>query len=110
MLNTARRKWRLSESRGSTSGGMQPDANEGLREILFRLAYKQLAEGEWRRLAHHWAFTGEQIKAIEHQYTGMRCLESLMRPPCCLTLTSRHWTLLMCTAKINIISSYLYNI
>ncbi|XP_023717980.1 ankyrin repeat and death domain-containing protein 1A isoform X3 [Cryptotermes secundus] len=70
VLNTARRKWRLSESRGSTSGTMQPDANEGLREILFRLAYKQLAEGEWRRLAHHWAFTGEQIKAIEHQYTG----------------------------------------
>lgn len=69
---------------------MQPDANEGLREILFRLAYKQLAEGEWKRLAHHWAFTGEQIKAIEHQYTGMRWLESFDDVVICLTLASYH--------------------
>ncbi|GFG39759.1 hypothetical protein Cfor_08783 [Coptotermes formosanus] len=70
MLNTARRKWRLSESRGSTAGTMHPDANERVRSLLFWVAYKQLAEGEWKRLAHHWAFTGEQVKAIEHQYTG----------------------------------------
>lgn len=44
--------------------------NERLREILFKLAYKQLTPGEWKRLAHFWAFTEEQIRAIEHQYTG----------------------------------------
>jgi hypothetical protein len=49
---------------------MHPDANERVRSLLFWVAYKQLAEGEWKRLAHHWAFTGEQVKAIEHQYTG----------------------------------------
>ncbi|XP_021936633.1 ankyrin repeat and death domain-containing protein 1A-like isoform X4 [Zootermopsis nevadensis] len=70
VLNTARRKWRHSESRGSTSGTTQHDANERLRELLFRVAYKQLADGDWKNLAHHWAFTAEQIRAIEHQYTG----------------------------------------
>jgi hypothetical protein len=65
---------------------MQSDANERLRELLFRVAYKQLAEGEWKRLAHHWAFTGEQIKAIEHQYTGMWWLESFDAVAICLTL------------------------
>ena len=70
VLNTARRKWRLSESRGSTAG-IQHESNERLRELLFRVAYKQLAQGEWKRLAHHWAFTEDQIKAIEHQYTGI---------------------------------------
>jgi hypothetical protein len=53
---------------------MHPDANERVRSLLFWLAYKQLSEGEWKRLAHHWAFTGEQVKAIEHQYTGKRRL------------------------------------
>ncbi|KAJ4451666.1 hypothetical protein ANN_03136 [Periplaneta americana] len=87
VLNTARRKWRLSESRGSTAGTMQHDGNERLRELLFRVAYKQLAQGEWKRLAHHWAFTEEQIKAIEHQYTagiqnahpGLECMSSILR-------------------------------
>jgi hypothetical protein len=51
---------------------MQHDTNEHVRELLFRVAYKQLAEGDWKRLAHHWAFTAEQIRAIEHQYTGKR--------------------------------------
>ncbi|XP_063226202.1 ankyrin repeat and death domain-containing protein 1A-like isoform X2 [Bacillus rossius redtenbacheri] len=47
-----------------------PDTNVRLRQLLWRLAYKHLADGEWKRLAHHWAFTDEQIHAIEHQYTG----------------------------------------
>jgi hypothetical protein len=38
------------------------------------LAYKQLAPGDWKKLASHWAFTPEQIKAIEHQYTGKSAL------------------------------------
>ncbi|XP_068911669.1 ankyrin repeat and death domain-containing protein 1A-like isoform X1 [Tenebrio molitor] len=63
-LSTARSKWRSSkdDSRGRD--------NERLREILYKVAYKQLGPGEWKMLAHHWAFTEEQIKAIEHQYNG----------------------------------------
>jgi hypothetical protein len=38
--------------------------------ILRKLAHKQLSPGEWKKLAHLWAFTDEQIKAIEHQYIG----------------------------------------
>lgn len=65
VLNTSRLKLR-----GSKDEGVRPWENERLREVLFKLAYKQLGPGEWKRLAHHWAFTEEQIRAIEHQYTG----------------------------------------
>ncbi|XP_049791659.1 ankyrin repeat and death domain-containing protein 1A-like isoform X4 [Schistocerca nitens] len=58
-----RRRWQLSREEAATG-------NERLRAVLWKVAYKQLAPGEWKRLAHHWAFTDEQIKAIEHQYTG----------------------------------------
>ncbi|XP_060527364.1 ankyrin repeat and death domain-containing protein 1A-like isoform X3 [Cylas formicarius] len=44
--------------------------NERLKEILYKLAYKHLSHGEWKRLATYWAFTEDQIKAIEHQYNG----------------------------------------
>lgn len=65
VLYTARRKLRMSrdEGKGSENG-------EKVRQILYKLAYKQLQPEEWKRLAYHWAFTEEQIKAIEHQYTG----------------------------------------
>lgn len=66
VLSTARRKWRLSKDEG------KPKESERLREVLYKLAYKQLGPGEWKRLAQHWAFTEEQIRAIEHQYTGWR--------------------------------------
>ncbi|ENN72374.1 hypothetical protein YQE_11009, partial [Dendroctonus ponderosae] len=29
---------------------------ERLKEILYKLAYKHLGHGEWKRLAHHWAY------------------------------------------------------
>ncbi|KAL1117602.1 hypothetical protein AAG570_003917 [Ranatra chinensis] len=41
-----------------------------VRELVRRLAYQQLGPGHWKQLATHWAFTNEQVKAIEHQYTG----------------------------------------
>lgn len=66
VLNTARIKLRSSKE----EEGRRWDS-ERLREILFKLAYKQLGPGEWKRLANHWAFTEEQIRAIEHQYTGI---------------------------------------
>ena len=43
---------------------------ELMKEILWRLATKQLRSGEWKKLAHHWGFTENHVKAIEHQYTG----------------------------------------
>lgn len=46
------------------------DCNEKLRSLLYRVAHKHLGPGDWKRLAMHWAFTDEQIHAIEHQYTG----------------------------------------
>lgn len=58
------RKWRLSRDEGRS--------HERVRELLYKVAYKHLGQGEWKRLAYHWNFTEDQIKAIEHQYTGKR--------------------------------------
>lgn len=44
--------------------------SETLKEVLWKLAHRQLGPEQWKELAKHWAFTSEQIKAIEHQYTG----------------------------------------
>ncbi|XP_064647634.1 ankyrin repeat and death domain-containing protein 1A-like isoform X2 [Lineus longissimus] len=44
--------------------------SETMKSVLYRLASKQLKPGEWRKLAHHWNFSEEHIKAIQHQYTG----------------------------------------
>ncbi|XP_018577146.1 ankyrin repeat and death domain-containing protein 1A-like [Anoplophora glabripennis] len=57
------RKWRTN----SKDDGKGKES-ERLREVLYKLAYKHLSHGEWKRLASHWAFTEDQIKAIEHQY------------------------------------------
>ena len=43
-----------------------------MKEVLWRLATKELRSGEWRKLAHHWGFSDAHIKAIEHQYTGIQ--------------------------------------
>ncbi|KAI4458891.1 ankyrin repeat and death domain-containing protein [Holotrichia oblita] len=64
VLNTSRRRWKNNKDE------VKSKESERFREVLYKLAYKQLAPGEWKRLAHHWAFTEEQIRAIEHQYTG----------------------------------------
>lgn len=61
----ARRKWRVTQE-----GGGSWEGQDRFRHVLSKLAHKQLDPGDWRRLAHHWAFTEEQIKAIEHQYSG----------------------------------------
>ncbi|XP_065215525.1 ankyrin repeat and death domain-containing protein 1A-like isoform X3 [Planococcus citri] len=46
--------------------------NERFLEVLWKLSHKYLEPGEWKKLAYRWNFTAEQIKAIEHQYTGKR--------------------------------------
>ncbi|XP_047238255.1 ankyrin repeat and death domain-containing protein 1A [Girardinichthys multiradiatus] len=41
-----------------------------LRSTAWRLAYELLKPGDWKRLAENWAFTKEQVSAIEDQWTG----------------------------------------
>lgn len=57
------------------SGITSWDGQERFRQVLWKLAYKQLEPSDWKRLAYHWAFTDEQIRAIEHQYTGTPLLD-----------------------------------
>ncbi|CAG2117106.1 unnamed protein product [Medioppia subpectinata] len=40
------------------------------KKILWNLSRNHLEMNDWKRLARLWSFTEEQIKAIEHQYTG----------------------------------------
>ena len=54
----------------STLKRSQHDCSQTMREILWKLAYKHLKSNDWRRLATHWKFTDDHIRAIEHQYTG----------------------------------------
>ncbi|XP_030592732.1 ankyrin repeat and death domain-containing protein 1A [Archocentrus centrarchus] len=41
-----------------------------LYSMAWRLAYKLLKPGDWKKLAKHWGFTQEQVSAIEEQWTG----------------------------------------
>lgn len=41
-----------------------------MKDILWKLATKQLKPGDWKKLAVHWKFTAEHIRCMEHQYTG----------------------------------------
>ncbi|KAK9308975.1 hypothetical protein QLX08_001178 [Tetragonisca angustula] len=68
-LTPARRRWREG-SRGGSISSNNGALSEYIRSILWKLAYKQLGPEDWKKLALHWAFTYDQIQAIEHQYTG----------------------------------------
>ncbi|XP_047371364.1 ankyrin repeat and death domain-containing protein 1A-like isoform X4 [Vespa velutina] len=67
-LTPARRRWREG-SRGGSMCSNNSALTEPVRSVLWKLAYKQLGPEDWKKLALHWAFSHEQIKAIEHQYT-----------------------------------------
>ncbi|PBC28819.1 Ankyrin repeat and death domain-containing protein [Apis cerana cerana] len=69
-LTPARRRWREG-SRGESISSNNSVLSEHIRSILWKLAYKQLGPEDWKKLALHWAFTNDQIRAIEHQYTGL---------------------------------------
>ncbi|XP_075210375.1 uncharacterized protein LOC142317714 [Lycorma delicatula] len=64
-LNTTRRRRRLKHDDSTARSN-----DFKLKKLLWKLAYKKLDNGDWKKLALHWAFTDDQIKAIEHQYTG----------------------------------------
>ncbi|XP_043597879.1 ankyrin repeat and death domain-containing protein 1A-like isoform X1 [Bombus pyrosoma] len=68
-LTPARRRWREG-SRGGSITSNNGAFSEHIRSILWKLAYKQLGPEDWKKLALHWAFTNDQIRAIEHQYTA----------------------------------------
>ncbi|KAG6801665.1 ankyrin repeat and death domain-containing protein 1A isoform X1 [Apis mellifera caucasica] len=68
-LTPARRRWREG-SRGESISSNGSVLSEHIRSILWKLAYKQLGPEDWKKLALHWAFTNDQIRAIEHQYTA----------------------------------------
>ena len=42
-----------------------------MKDILWKLATKQLKPGDWKKLGLYWKFTAEHIRSIEHQYTGI---------------------------------------
>ncbi|XP_076679194.1 uncharacterized protein LOC143374714 isoform X1 [Andrena cerasifolii] len=68
-LTPARRRWREG-SRGGSISSNNSGLPEHIRSVLWKLAYKQLGPEDWKKLALHWAFTHDQIRAIEHQYTA----------------------------------------
>ncbi|XP_015432293.1 PREDICTED: ankyrin repeat and death domain-containing protein 1A-like [Dufourea novaeangliae] len=68
-LTPARRRWREG-SRGGSISSNNCGLPEHIRSVLWKLAYKHLGPEDWKKLALHWAFTQEQIRAIEHQYTA----------------------------------------
>ncbi|KOC66568.1 Ankyrin repeat and death domain-containing protein 1A [Habropoda laboriosa] len=67
-LTPARRRWREG-FRGESISSNNSALPEQIRSVLWKLAYKQLGPQDWKKLAMHWAFTPDQIRAIEHQYT-----------------------------------------
>ncbi|KAK0043240.1 ankyrin repeat and death domain-containing protein 1A, partial [Biomphalaria pfeifferi] len=46
-----------------------PHASQ-MKDVLWKLATKQLKPNDWKKLAYHWHFTAEHVKAIEQEYTG----------------------------------------
>lgn len=61
-INSTRRKSRLNTEPRKDQ--------EVVEEVMKKLAWKQLKEGQWVILAQQWAFTPDQIKAIQHHFTG----------------------------------------
>lgn len=61
------KKWSQPNGKKASSQG----SNEKLRKIFHKIAFKQLADGEWKQLALYWSFTQDEIRAIEDQYTGI---------------------------------------
>ncbi|KPM09270.1 ankyrin repeat domain containing protein 26 [Sarcoptes scabiei] len=41
-----------------------------VRKILYYVSRHHLDSNDWKKMARFWNFTEDQIKAIEHQYTG----------------------------------------
>lgn len=48
----------------------QLNQSKQMRDMLGTVARQYLDNEDWKRLAKHWQFSEEQMRAIEHQYTG----------------------------------------
>lgn len=48
----------------------QFNQSKQMRDMLNTVARQYLDNDDWKRLARHWQFPDEHIRAIEHQYTG----------------------------------------
>ncbi|XP_039614352.1 ankyrin repeat and death domain-containing protein 1B isoform X2 [Polypterus senegalus] len=46
--------------------------NKQIRGIMWKLAYNQLKDNDWKKLAMEWHFTEPQIQAIEEQWIGSK--------------------------------------
>ncbi|XP_060241581.1 ankyrin repeat and death domain-containing protein 1B isoform X2 [Meriones unguiculatus] len=63
----------LQDSAGSATLTFKQDHSLETRHIrmcLWDLAYQQLKDNDWQRLARLWSFTEDQIRAIEEQWSG----------------------------------------
>ena len=47
------------------------DTESHLRQLMWRLSVKHLRRNDWEKLARHWYFTDEHIRAIHCHYTGL---------------------------------------
>ena len=54
-----------------------------LRQMMWAVSMKQLRRHDWDKLARQWHFTGEHIRAIRCQYTGLSVCLSIC-PSVCL--------------------------
>ena len=66
----------------ATASQVAKETESSLRQLMWRLSMKQLRRNDWTKLAKHWSFTDEHVRAIRCQYTGLflsLCL-TLRRP------------------------------
>ena len=60
-------------SRLATEAQLGKETESFLRQLMWRLSAKRLRRDDWKKLAKHWHFTDEHVRAIHCQYTGPTC-------------------------------------
>lgn len=61
-----------------------------MKDVLWKLATKQLKPNDWKKLAYHWHFTAEHVKAIEQEYTGTWNAKNSVHFPACIENLSKY--------------------
>jgi len=67
------------DARLATEAQLGNETESFLRALMWRLSTKHLRRGDWKKLAKHWHFTDEHIRAIRCQYTGLTTSISAVR-------------------------------